>query len=264
MDRIMFDTFPRFPAFPLGSSEDTCTRGHMRRAYGDGKESDDQTVCTVMLQKIKEWNAAFPGKVYIHENVMKQGFAGNFQFGTSSYLQDIKTFQELEIMGVLFEAFEPGYGAFSGLFETLSQAMTGKETDTTPSEIELRFREYCSGRISFDELHLEKYIKDPVLLENQKFFARRLTDLSPAFYRDYVAFAFENRDRLDYLAIAFHNLRYGIQQDKFTFTAPLSPEAEKLCRSRKLWDFMEDISADQDPRAVTWECFKELLAKLCD
>ncbi len=265
MDRIMFDTFPRFPAFPLGSCDDICTAGHMRTSYGgSGKEPENQTSGSAMLQKIKEWNAAFPGKIYIHENVMKQSFAGNFQFGTSAYLQDIKTLHALGIQGILFEAFEPGYGAYAELFETLSRAMTGENFNNTPSEIELLFRQYCNGRISFEELHLEKYIQDPVLLKNQKFFHRRLTDISPTFYRDYVSFAFENRDRLDYLAIAFHNLRQGIQRSKLTFTAPLSPESEKLCRSRKLWDFMEDIPEDQDPRTVTWECFKELLAKLCD
>ena len=40
-----------------------------------------------------------------------------------------------------------------------------------------------------------------------------------------------------------------------------SPEAEKLLNSRRLWDFMEDIPEDQDPRQVCRGLVEEFLRK---
>ena len=253
MDRIMFDTFPRMPCFPLGSSDDRCTCGQMRKFYGNGTEPETLTAGSAMLQKIKEWNAAFPGKIYIHENVMKLSYTGNFQYGTSAYLEDIKTLSDLGIQGILFEAFEPGFGAFSDLFETLSRAMAGEEINHELSEIEILYRQLWNCQISYNDI--------PMLLKNFQFSLRRYSDCSPGFFRDHLSFAFENRDKLDYLYIAFNDLKLGLSQHTLQF-APLSPETEKLCRSRKLWDFMEDIPLDQDPRELTWSCFEELLSKL--
>ena len=41
----------------------------------------------------------------------------------------------------------------------------------------------------------------------------------------------------------------------------LSPEAEKMLSARKLWDFMEDIPDNEDPRAVCRNILEELLRK---
>lgn len=263
MDRIMFDTFPRTPTFPLGSTEDTCTCGHMRNAYGSGNEPESLTANDAMLQKIKEWNEAFPGKVYIHENVMKQGFTGNFQYGTDSYLQDLKTFQALGIQGVMFEAFEPGYSAFEELFKILSRAMSGEKIEYKLTELEKIARNkkmewFCSD----PDLDLSQYISDPLLLENQQFYQRRLIRRTPADYLDYINFALAHKDRLDYLYIAFGCFRLGRLYGVLNFK-DLSPEEERFLSSRKLWDFMEDIPADQDPRAATLAVVKSLLGKIC-
>ena len=262
MDRIMFDTFPRIVAFPLGSTADLCTRGQMRRSYGCGNEPESLTSNDAMLRKIREWNEAFPGKVYIHENVMMQGYAGNFQYGTASYLQDLETLHSLGIGGICYEAFEPGYGAFAGLFEILSRAMNGEKIQYTPGVLERLIREknmewFCSD----PDLDLSPWIPDPVLLRNQLFFRKRLTDLSAEFCRSYISFALEHKDRLDALAIAFQTFKRGIRQNRIRFRN-LSPEAEKWIRSRKLWDFMEEIALDQDPRAVTEAVVEELLRKV--
>ena len=262
MDRIMFDTFPRTPTFPLGSTDDLCTRGHMRRAYGSGNEPESLTANDAMLQKIREWNHAFPGKVYIHENVMKQGYRGNFQYGTASYLEDLKTLHALGISGILFEAYEPGYGAFAELFETLSRAMMGEEINYTPSALELLMRKknmewFCSD----PDMDLTPYISDLVLLKNQQFYQKRVSAPTLDWGRDYINFALEHSDRLDPFAIAFGIMRNGKLSGAFSFKT-LSPEAERFLRSRKLWDFMEDIPEDQDPRAVTRAVVDELLQKV--
>ena len=215
-----------------------------------------------MLQKIREWNDAFPGKVYIHENVMKQGYRGNFQYGTASYLEDLKTLHALGISGILFEAYEPGYGAFAELFETLSRAMMGEEINYTPSALELLMRKknmewFCSD----PDMDLTPYISDPVLLKNQQFFQKRVSAPTLDWGRNYINFALEHSDRLDPFAIAFGIMRNGKLSGTFSFKT-LSPEAERFLRSRKLWDFMEDIPEDQDPRAVTRAVVDELLQKV--
>ena len=261
MDRIMFDTFPRVPAFPLGSTDDICTSGDYRVSYGSGREPESLTAGSAMLQKIEEWNAAFPGKVYIHENVMKQSFCGNFQYGTGAYLEDLEKYAKMGIQGVLFEAFEPGYGAFAELFEILSRAMTGEEIAYELSPIEKLCRQVGRMELSAKDIPFAKYITDPVLLKNRQFYKRKVEEISPAFFREYVNFAFENEERLDALCIAFHNLRLGVLKKKLNFKA-LSPESEKLVRSRKLWDFMEDIPLELDPRAFTKSCIEEILSKV--
>lgn len=263
MDRIMFDTFPRLPAFPLGSSEDVVTRGGMHNVYGAKSDSPELTSNTLLLQKLEAWNARFPGKLYVHENVMKQGLVGNFQYCTHSYLEDLETFRSLGLQGVCFEAFEPGYSAFAGLFETLSQAAGGKAPEHIPCELERMVREKRFYWVCDDpEFDLTPYISDPVLLKNHQFFQRYYLDGSLKFFRDYVSFALEHDDRLDVLYIGFWQSRYLLKNNKIRFR-DLSPEAERMLQSRKLWDFMESLAEAEveDPRALCRELVAELLCK---
>ena len=140
--------------------------------------------------------------------------------------------------------------------------MSGEKVSYTPCELDRIIREknmewFCSD----PELDLSKYISDPVLLKNQQFYQKRTGGMTPELCREYIRFAFEHKDRLDPLSIAFHCLRSGRQQKAFEFKN-LTPEAEKLITSRKLWDFMEDIPADQDPRTVTAAVVEELVSKI--
>ena len=261
MDRIMFDTFPRTPTHPLGSAADTSSRGLMRDVYGSSHDSPEVTLNTAMLDKIKMWNRAFPGKVYIHENVMKQGFAGNFQYGTRSYLEDLQTLHDLGIQGIMFEAFEPGYGAYADLFPLLARAMNGEKVNYTPCELDRIVRELnCGWFCDRPDFPLDRYFSDPVMLKNQLFYQKRVTGLSLQYFRDYVQFALEHSDRLDPLYIGHHQARMHLVYHKIKFR-DLSPEAEKLLNSRKLWDFMEDIPESQDPRQVCRGLIEEFLRK---
>lgn len=261
MDRLMFDTFPRTPTYPLGSALDITSKGTMRNFYGSGKEPEDLTCNTAMLQKLEEWTKAFPGQIYLHENVMKQGYAGNFQYGTLSYLEDLKTLHALGVRGICFEAFEMGYGAFADLFELLARAMKGEEVAYTPCELDKIIREenmpwFCSK----PDFPLERYITDPLLLKGQQFYQRRCFDNSLQYFRDYMQFALENEERIDTLAIGYGLGRSHIRSGKGIFKN-LSPLAEKMLQSRKLWDFMEDIPDNEDPRAVCRNILEELLQK---
>ena len=214
-----------------------------------------------MLDKIKMWNQAFPGKVYIHENVMKQGFAGNFQYGTQSYLEDLQTLHELGIQGIMFEAFEPGYGAYADLFPLLARAMNGEKVDYTPCELDRIVRELnCGWFCDRPDFPLDRYFSDPVMLKSQQFYQKRRTGMSLQYFRDYVQFALEHSDRLDPLYIGHHQARMHLVYHKIKFR-DLSPEAEKLLNSRKLWDFMEDIPENQDPRQICRDLVEEILRK---
>ena len=110
-------------------------------------------------------------------------------------------------------------------------------------------------------LDLTPYISDPFFLKCHHFYRQSFGRITPQFFRDYVSFALENRERMDSLYIAFRNARNGVKQGTLVFKN-LSPEAEKFLNSRKPWDFMEDIPAHQDPRAVTLAVVEELLKKV--
>ena len=246
MERLMFDTFPRTAAFPLGSTRDLCTQGFMQKFYGSAEDPFELTANDAMLQRLKVWNQIFPGKVYIHENVMRQGLHGNYQLGSAaSYLEDLKIYRELGIPGVCFEAFEPGYSAFAGLFELLSKAMKGEKTVWTPED---------------PDQPIERYITDPVQLKSQQLYKRFGTESSLALFREYMEFVLENEASVDTFYIGCRVARTHLKNGSVKFRN-LSPEAVKMLELRKLWDFMEDIPDNEDPRLVCRTILNELLQK---
>ena len=110
-------------------------------------------------------------------------------------------------------------------------------------------------------MELEKYITDPVLLKNQKFYQKRTLKNLSGHFKEYINFAFENKERLDFLCIAYGVLRGGMIKGTCRFK-DLTGEEHRFLTSRKLWDFMEDIPAEQDPRAVTASVIESLLEKM--
>ena len=60
---LQFDPFPRSPLYP-------------------------PDVHRELLENLKNWCSRFPGKIYIHENAMKQGFFGIYQYGDNAALRD--------------------------------------------------------------------------------------------------------------------------------------------------------------------------------
>lgn len=260
LSSIMFDTFPRTPTFPLGSTEDHSTWGFMRHAYGNGTEPVEYSANTAMAQKLGEWTKSFPGKLYVFENVMKQGYCGNSQCGTASYLEDLKLFRSLGVQGVCYEAYEPGYQSFAHGFELLSRALRGEEIEYEPSPFELAARRWGMEWVcDKNYFPLEQYIQDPVELKNQQFYKRHTTP-TPDYFRRYYEFACEHKERLDWILIGSSLARRGYLRGLIRFPR-ISPEARNLLLSRKLWDFMEDIPLAEDPVAVTGAVLDELAAK---
>jgi hypothetical protein len=103
LDRIMFDTFYRHPFFPIGSPLDQCNRFVMQYAAPAGF-ADANTPNEYYLKKLNQWNKLYPGKLYIHENVMCQGYWGCPQYNTGVYLENQKLYNQLGLAGVFYEA----------------------------------------------------------------------------------------------------------------------------------------------------------------
>lgn len=263
MDQIMYDTFYRHTAFPIGSTLDTVNSEMVNYAATESNP-DAATPNEYHLHRLTEWCRDFPGKVYIHENAMAQSLYGNFQYATGTYLKDLELYRSLGVEGVCYEAYEPGYVGFSEMFEILARAMNGEEVDYKESEIEKKIREnpgwiFCV----VPDFPLEQYIKDPVSLKHAQLFRKAWTDPSAQLYREFVEFAFEHEERLDPLFIGFSIASNGVRNNTMKFK-DLSPEADDMVHRRKLWDFMEDIPMDQDPREVCAKLIRELAQKAED
>lgn len=263
MGNIMYDTFYRHTAFPIGSTQDEVNKKSVCYAATE-KDPDATTPNEYHLHRLKEWCNKFPGKVYIHENAMGQSLYGQFQYATGTYLKDLELYRSLGVKGVCYEAYEPGYEGFSGMFETLARALNGEEVEYEESDLEKKIKEKPMWLFCVDpDFPLEEYIKDPVYLKQAQFFRQAWNNPTAQFYRDYVEFSFEHEEIFDPIYIGFAVAVYGYRMKKFKFTK-LSPQADDMLHRRKLWDFMEDIPLDQDPWEVCRELIYEFMEKVQD
>lgn len=260
MDTIMYDTFYRHTAFPIGSTEDTINHEAVYCAATE-KDPDAETPNAYHLNRLTQWCQKFPGKVYIHENAMAQSLYGNFQYATGTYLKDLQLYRKLGVQGVCYEAYEPGYAGFSKMFEILARAMNGEEIEYEESELEKKIREKPMWIFCVDpDFPLEEYVKDPVYLKHAQFIRQAWENLTADMYREFVNFTFEHEDLFDPLFIGYNVARSGMLSGALQFH-DLSPEADDMLHRRKLWDFMEDIPLDQDPREVCRKLIFELAEK---
>jgi len=247
MDRIMYDIFPRSPLFSLCDP----------RAPEVHRE---------LVKNLKAWTRLSPGKVYIHENAMKQGFHSVFQHGTGPALDDLNLFRELGIAGVCYEAFEPGYHEFAEMFETLAGALNGRETDVSLSS---EFREVVlrSGSVVWGHcpnVDLKRFTSDPVSLKNAEFTQRMLNGpIDRRFFLEYFDFMLEHRDDLDWIYGCYSLIkRCRIRNIPLKFKE-LSASAADFATRKKLWDFMEDIPMDKSPWAECLKIIEELRRAIC-
>ena len=262
MTDIMFDTFDRNLAFPLDSSDPHILCGSALSVISSaGVQPDASNSNRFLLNRLREWTTAFPGKTYIHENAMGQSFFTTFQYATDSYLQDVALYRELGLKGVCWEAFEPGYTNFAEMFEVLARAAMGEEINRDPTPMETARRQHPDTRFGGDfSFPLEKYIDDPWQLKHKLLF--RQYCLAPDFdiAKKYLEFAFENEEKLDFIFIGYTILKRNYL-DGITKYTKLEPEEKDFLTRRKLWDFMEDIPTSQDPRKVCKKLIETLFRK---
>ena len=260
MSNIMYDTFYRHTFFPLGSRGDASHAPNMKY-FATEPDPNSRTPNEYYLNRLREWCGAFPNKVYIHENAMKQSLFGTFQHASRTYLKDLEIYRRLGVQGVCYEAFEPGYSGFSDMFEVLSRAMNGEDPGYIPDALDevlpkTKMDVFCND-MTFP---LEEYISDPFRLKQALLFRRSLLDFGLDLFREYLRFGLENEAQMDPLFIGFFLAQKGLAQKKIVFRN-LSMEADTLIHRRKLWDFMEDIPLLEDPRKICRSLMHEFYEK---
>ena len=121
LDRLMFDTHIRYPRTPLGVFHEFMKEGYEVEIKMDPRAA--QPINVYLLDRIKEWRKAFNGKLYVFENLMIQGIFGCPRPNTSIYLEDLKTFRNAGVDGVVYECFEPGITPFLKGFDKIAERM---------------------------------------------------------------------------------------------------------------------------------------------
>ena len=241
LDGIMFDPFPRSPLYPL-----------------DGGDAAPETH-RMLSEKLQMWCRRFPGKVYIHENAMKQGFFGIFQHGTAAALQDLKLFRSLGVAGVCYEAYEPAYRSFSGMFETLAGKLAGRHTEIAADPIadwccDNGVQQWCSS-VSHAP---ERFLAPGDDLEYAKLICEAHSGvINCAFFRRYAEFVLARRERFDWIYGCFTLARRGRLAGTLQFRE-LSPDAGAFVRRKKLWDFLEELPSKNDISSKVQDIVKEL------
>ena len=258
LDRLMFDTFYRHPFYPIGSDRDQCNRKVMQYAAPEGW-SDAETPNQFYRKRLEEWGRAFPGKIYIHENVMCQGYFGCSQHNTGVYLQDQQLYRDLDLGGVCYEAYEPGYEAFASIFDSLAAGRrTSPEEPLEKILQETGMTVFCTD----PDFPLEKWL-DPFYCRLAELQRKKLNGMDAASFRELVDFEWQNEMRLDPVLTGYAAARGGMLSGKLRFDG-ISGTAKDFISRRKLWDFMEEIPSGQDPRAVCRELIMELAEKVKD
>ncbi len=253
MDYLMYDTFFRQVRFPLGEpSSNLCDMPYA----ADGPVDANLSPNVYHAERIRAWTQRCPGKIYLHENCMLQSNQGIFQPATGVYLRDLDFLRTCHAEGILYEAFEPGFSRFEELFGILSDALCGKTVLWKPDRREQLFCSRWNGGWMDRDQKPESVFSGEELEQIRLVRTIRETPSIRAMRR-FIEFLFERADHLDYLFITFQTLLEMKRKNGLEFPGISEPAADLLGR-RKLWDFMEDIPDDEDPRAATADLLLEL------
>ena len=258
MKYIMYDTFYRKPSVPLYGPPDDVTAAYLPYADSTGCTTCEKDISAFHDARLVEWTRAYPGKMYIHENAMLQGYMSVFQYGTGAYLQDLQRFRALGVQGVCYEAYEQGYQNYQEMFEILAKALNGEEVQYEEHPLEKIFRQSQMYRFCSDEnFPLEKYISDPFTLQHLKFYRRFWLNPDCSLLKEYTDFALKNDGKVDPILIAWYCVQYGKAVKKIDFPG-LSQVTQNFISRRKLWDAMEEIPDSEDPVKFCHKIIKEL------
>ena len=261
MKNIMYDTFYRNTAYPIGYPHyHSDSLQWAKTAYDT--DTISRSPNEYHLNRLKEWAGTFPGKVYIHENAMAQSLHGTFTYCTATQLKDLDTYRELGLQGVCYEAYEPGYVNFAEMFEILARKLNGEEVEYEECPVEKFRREnnICYTWGGVDDGTIDKLIVDPVKRQHYKLYRDMWHAPSLKNAKEYMKFAFDHEDTLDPIFIAETIICAGPRSKAYIYPDMTPVEKDFLTR-RKLWDFMEDIPMDQDPIKVCKEIALSIMDK---
>lgn len=261
VDRFMFDTFGRQTNVPLGHP----SQNQEMLGLASKRGVDASTMNEYLGHRLSDWARLYPGKPYIHENLMGQGLLSLNGDHTGVLLEDLRLSRRLGISGACYEAYEPGIGHFEGSIRALAQGLWDLDSmdDYEPSAFE---RDLNSGKWDVGWMFckdpnfpMERHIQDPVLLEHAKNYRALLNDGNAKNLKRLTAHVFAHEERFDSGWSAFFGCKWCMAEGHIDFSEA-SEAARGLLSYHKLWDFMEEVPLDADPRQVV----KELVLEAVD
>lgn len=255
IDAVMFDTHLRHRWTPLGTPHGIGPVEAMEGRYDP--EALNTPINVYLLEQLKEWRGKYRGPLYVFENLMIQGCFSLPQPNTSALLQDLQTFRALGIDGVVYEAFEPGIGAFEKQLSLLSRVMAGEHVEYHPPELEricstlkgsetvrTRTTEYLYTPECRPPERLLSYLGTPHQVE----LAIRLRDylIAPTFskWRELAQLTLTRRNEWDWIYIVYRLATYLPVEER---PMDLTPTQARMFATPKPWDFLEK---ENDPQAT--------------
>lgn len=266
IDCVMFDTHLRHRWLPLGSSHAIGPAEAIEGRYDPA--ALETPVNVYLLERLKEWRGAYRGKLYVFENLMIQSTMSLPQPNTRALLHDQETFRSLGMDGIVYEAFEPGIGAFEEQLACLSRGMMGETVDYVPDALEkiatgirdardirLRALQYLFTPECQCPEDLSRLLSDPVLAS----LAAHVRDYLPAptfqKWARLAGFALKHRDQLDWIYILYRMATYLPPEER---PENLTTEQERLFATPKPWDFLAHLD---DPQTEMLRLFRSLAEK---
>jgi hypothetical protein len=260
LDGVMFDTHLRVRRDPL--------RQGVRRGFP--RTVDEEVVDPraagipfnrYLFERLKEWRAAYPGNLYVFENLMVQGLFGLALPNVSVYLDDIRAFYLEGIDGVVYEAYETGIRYFLPHLERIALALWNPELPYEPDDFETTYLNDLESPEWPGDVYWNDYLKklpEPEIYrlganyKSSPSWANCLALLQAILTR-------EDRDRFDWLYIGFTTMHY-----LHTQVAPVpnpDPLEELFLTTHKVWDFMNKVEKPRETAGAVIERLVERLSR---
>lgn len=264
IDCVMFDTHLRHRWSPLGTSHGLGPAELIEGRYDP--EALKTPINQYLLARLREWRERYRGKLYVFENLMIQACFSLPQPNTAALLQDLRTFRELGIDGVVYEAFEPGIGAFEKQLDVLFRALAGERVEYQPSELEricapltgadtvrTRTTEYLYTPECQSRERLISYLGAPHQAELAIQLREYLIAPTLSKWRDLTRLVLTRREEWDWIYIIYRLATYLPVEERPTL---LTSAQARLFSTPKPWDFLEK---EADPQAAMLDLAHSLL-----
>ena len=259
VDCVMYDTFGHHPRIAIGDNPNRKSNW-----IPVNVKDHDEFNCNSLyhLDRLTKWAKRLPGKIYIHDNTMMQSLVGNFQRNTFSMLKDLELYRRLDLRGVLFEAFEPGYCYFKRHFEVLARAMTDPDygRNYQPDEVEKAFMDLDLNFSHIDGGTSEELLEllSPDEREYVTLCDRGMFKATPESFRALMDHIIAHQDTVDVCFIVCAAAKRGMNVSRTLDFSHASAEAQRMLSFRKPWDYMEQLPDHAAAREHVIELVKDL------
>ena len=263
VDRFMFDTFGRQTNVPLGRPSHN---PEMLKHLVSKRGADAPTMNEYLGRRLADWARLYPGKPYIHENLMAQGLLSLNGDHAGALLDDLRLCRALGVQGACYEAYEPGFEHFEASIKTLSQGLWDIDSmdgyEPSAFERDLNSGQWDVGWIfcKDQKFPLERHLHDPIVLEHARNYRALLNNANATTLKKLVAHVFAHPKRFDPGWSAFHGCKWCMAEGVIDFSRA-SEAAQRMLSYHKLWDFMEEVPLDADPRQMVQELVLEAVER---